>query len=253
MTIRTLILDDDETSRLAARAALSAYPEVEVVGSFSHSGALFAFLEERSAHLLFLDIELDGETGFATAARLRQSYPDLMIVFLTGHSSYAIDGYDFQPINFLTKPINSVKLEQTIAEVHRRLERRHSQPSAQLLFHLQQGYRVLDVRDICCIERANRKNYLHTADETLRIAGYTMYELEEMLVEHGFFLCHQAFLISLYRVQSVRNVGRQLYEAQLRDCPFPIPVSRTRYKELMRRLQETGIRVLSSGEGQRKG
>lgn len=243
MNICTLILDDDANSRLAACTALAAYPELEIVGSLSDSKELFAFLSGHSAHLLFLDIELDKETGFAVARRLRRDYPELMVVFLTGHSSYAIDGYDFQPINFLTKPINAVKLEQTIAEVRRRLEQRHGQRPAGFMFRLQQGYRILDVRDICYIERLHRKNYLHTADSVLCISGYTMHELEEMLAEHDFFLCHQSFLISLYRVQSVRDTGGQLYEVQLRDCSSPVPVSRYHYGDLLKRLQTLGIQV----------
>ena len=243
MKIRTLILDDDPNSRLAARMALADYPEVEVVSEFEKSGELFAFLEGRTAHLLFLDIELYEEMGFEVAGRLKEEYPKLMIVFLTGHSSYAIDGYGFQPVGFLTKPINRERLSQIIEEVRRRMGEWREQNSARLMFHLQKGYRILDVRDICYVERRNRKNYLHTESETLQIMNYTMRELEGMLSEHGFFLCHQSVILSLYRVTLIRDVGRQLYEAVLRGCDRPVPVSRNRYEELLHRLKETGIRA----------
>lgn len=236
MNIRTLILDDDSNSRIAACTALAEFSDIEIVGQFSQSKELFSFLENNSAHLLFLDIELNEEMGFTVAQELRHDYPELLIVFLTGHATYAIDGYDFQPVNFLTKPINKLKLEQTVAEVRRRLNQQNGQKSAKLMFRMQKGYRIIDVRDICYIERLERKNYLHTANETLCIAGYTMSELEEMLEEHGFFLCHQSFLISLYRVKSVRDIKKQLYEAQLQDCPKPVPISRNCYVELMKRL-----------------
>lgn len=243
MNIRTLILDDDTNSRMAARTALAEYPEIEIAGCFSHSGELMDFLKNDFAQLLFLDIELIEETGFDIAQALRLDYPDLMIVFLTGHSSYAIDGYGFQPVNFLTKPINFAKLEQTITEVRRRIERNSGQRSAKLMFRLRRGYRILDVCDICYIERLNRKNYLHTETDTLCITGYTMHELELMMAEHGFFLCHQSFLISLYRVQSVRDSGRQLYEAVLHGCETPIPISRYHYDELLNRLKNIGIQA----------
>ncbi len=200
MNIRTVILDDDSSSVTAASTALSVYPEIEIIGCFSHSKELFDFLEGHTAHLLFLDIELDGEMGFSIAQRLMQNNADLMIVFLTGHSSYAIDGYNFHPIDFLTKPINTIKLERTINEVRKRMKQQNGQRSAKLMFRLQHGYKIIDVRDICYIERLDRKNYLHTASETLCIAGYTMAELEEMLTEHGFFLCHQSFLIVRFLV-----------------------------------------------------
>ncbi len=244
MTIRVLILDDDASSRKAAGVTLEGYPEVSVIGQFGTSGELMAFLQNCSADLLFLDIELDSESGFEVAKQLRGSYPELMIVFLTGHSSYAVDGYDFQPVNFLTKPINRMKLEQTLSEVRRRMERRGVQQPSQLMFRLMQGYRIVDVRDICYFERENRKNFLHLPGEFLQISGYTMRELEEMLSPHGFFLCHQSFIISLYRVQAVRDIGRQVYEAALRDCLKPIPVSRNRYEILLKQLNALGIPLL---------
>lgn len=241
MNIRTVILDDDANSRRAACTELAEFADIEIVGQFSHSAELFEYLENNSAQLLFLDIELDEEMGFTVAQRLRLEYPELLIVFLTGHATYAIDGYDFQPVNFLTKPINKLKLEQTITEAQHRLNQQSGQKSAKLMFRLQKGYRIIDVRDICYIERLNRKNYLHTSSETLCIAGYTMSELEEMLEEHGFFLCHQSFLISLYRVKAVRDIKRQLYEADIQDCPKPVPISRNYYVELMKRLQNMSI------------
>lgn len=237
MNIRTLILDDDANSRRAACTALAEFPEIEIIGQFSRSSELFDYLENNSAHLLFLDIELDEEMGFSVAQRLRLEYPDLLIVFLTGHATYAIDGYDFQPVNFLTKPINKLKLKQTVAEIHHRLNQQSGQKSAKLMFRLQKGYRIIDVRDICYIERLNRKNYLNTPSETICIAGYTMSELEEMLEQHGFFLCHQSFLISLYRVKAVRDIKRQLYEADIQDCPKPVPISRNCYVDLMKHLE----------------
>lgn len=243
MTVTTLILDNDPHSANAARAALAACPELEVAGDFRRSGELFQYLEENAAHLLFLDIELDEESGFDAARRLRREHPELMVVFLTGHSSYAIDGYDFQPVGFLTKPINPLKLRRTVDEALRRRGSMSQQSGAKLMFHLmQEGYRILDVRDICCIERSSRKNFLYTETESIRIMNYTMRELDEMLSRHGFFLSHQSYILSLYRVAAVRDVGRQVYEAELRGCGKAVPISRNRYEELLRRLEDVGVR-----------
>lgn len=244
MNIKTLILDDDINSRLAAHTALSSHSDIDIREEFSKSSELFAFLERETADLLILDIELEGENGFDIAKKLREEYPRVMVVFLTGHSSYAIDGYDFHPINFLTKPINTEKLGQTILEIRRKMNETNEQSSARLMFRLQQGYKIIDVKDIQYIERLRRKNYLYTQKETLRIMNYTMHELEEMLSKYDFFLCHQSFLISLYRVTSVRDVGKQLYEVTLKDCERPVPVSRNRYEELIKRLKKIDIQAV---------
>jgi len=241
MNIRAIILDDDPNSHKAACSALAEFPEVEVVGRFVSERELNVFLESSSADVLFLDIEIGEEFGFSVARRLRKTHPKLMIVFLTGHSSYAIDGYDFQPVNFLTKPINPVKLAQTVEEIKKRMKRNTEQRRAQLMFRLLQGYRVIDVRDILFIERSDRKNFLYTESEKLQITGYTMRELDEMLSEYGFFLCHQSFIVNLYRVEKLRDAGRQVYEAEVRGTKAVVPVSRNRYDKLKKELSELGI------------
>lgn len=241
MIIHAIILDDDSNAHKAVCSALSPFEDVEISGRFFSRKELMDFLQSHSADVLFLDIEIGQEFGFTIARELRQSHPELLIVFLTGHSSYAVDGYDFQPINFLTKPINPVKLEQTICEIRRRLRQEGEQRKAQLMFRLSQGYRILDVRSILYVERTDRKNYLVLEKERLQMAGYTMRELEEMLSGYGFFLCHQSFLVNLYRIVRMRDAGRQLYEAELRGTNTPVPVSRNRYEKLKSELRELGI------------
>lgn len=114
MIVRTIILDDCEGSRIAAREALREFPDFKVIAEFSSSAEMFGFLKDNSADFLLLDIELDKETGFNIADKLNKEYPGMPFAFLTGHSSYAIDGYDFHPVNFLTKPINRNKLSATL-------------------------------------------------------------------------------------------------------------------------------------------
>lgn len=243
--IKTLILDDDPTSRQAAREALSHFDDISIEDEFSSSDELMSFLDRQEADLLFLDIELDAETGFEIAEKLRETRPELMLVFLTGHSSYAIDGYDFQPVNFLTKPINGEKLAHTVEEVRARLNKNRTvQSEAKIMFRLPKGYRIMNVRDICYIERVNRRNVMYLPDERIRIAGYSMNQIEAILAPHGFFMCHQSFIISLYRVESVRDIRRQLYEVKLRDVERPLPVSRNKYELLMKGLSDIQDKIM---------
>lgn len=241
MKIHALVLDDDVNAHKAVCSALASFEDVEVVGRFFSQKELEDFLQAHSANVLFLDIEIGSEFGFTIARELKETHPELMIVFLTGHSSYAVDGYDFQPVNFLTKPINPVKLRQTIEEIRRRMRQGAEQRKAQLMFRLPQECRIVDVRSILYVERENRKNYLVLEGERLQIAGYTMRELEQMLSGYGFFLCHQSFLVNLYRIVRMHDAGRQLYEADVAGSPLKVPVSRNRYEKLKSELHELGI------------
>lgn len=242
--IKTVILDDDINSQKAALAALKNYKDIEVVERFVHSQDLFEYLEHESIDLLFLDIELNQEFGLEVAEKIRKKYPQSLIVFFTGHASYAIDGYDFEPVSFLTKPINHVKLEKTIQNVRNRLAlNKERKKSVQLMFKCMKGYQMMKVKDIFYVEHKNRKNYLITSHGEQRIANYTVKELEKMLEPYGFFCCHQSFIIPLDRVQSINDIGRQLYVVQLKDVQEDIPISRHKYEELREKLSQQGEKM----------
>ncbi len=238
--IRTVLVDDDANSRRAAKTALMEYDEIDIAGEFDSGAALFEFMENNGAELVFLDIELERETGFEIAARLMDGYPDIMFVFLTGHSTYAIDGYDFQPVNFLTKPINPDKLRRTVELVKSRKNGANAFKTGKIMFKCSKEYNMIDTADICYIERRGRKNWLVTDKGELQIAYYTMGELMDMLEGYGFFLCHQSYIIALGRVEKVYEEGRFLYYAVLKGTDEKIPISRGHYDELRRALKEAG-------------
>lgn len=239
--IKTVLLDDDALSRQAAKAALAAFSDVAIIREFSKSAEFFAFLKEESVDLLFLDIELDGETGFQIAGRMKTEHPEIMVVFLTGHSTYAIDGYDFSPVNFLVKPINAQKLFQTMEEVRRRMSNTDNiRKTAKIMLRLKNGLEIIQVDDIRYFERRNRKIYMVCHDSEQSVSGYTMRELEMMLEPYGFYCCHQSFLVSLQHVSGLRDARRQLYEVTVYDRDEPVPVSRHRYNELIKKLKKIG-------------
>lgn len=239
--IKTVLLDDDALSRQAARAALAAYSDVTIIREFSESTDFFAFLKNESVDLLFLDIELDGETGFQIAGRMKTEHPEIMIVFLTGHSTYAIDGYDFSPVNFLVKPINAQKLFQTLEEVRRRMSNTdNTRRTAKIMLRLKNGLEIIQVDDIRYFERRNRKIYMVCRDSEQSVSGYTMRELEMMLEPYGFYCCHQSFLVSLQHVSGLRDARRQLYEVMVHDREETVPVSRHRYNDLTKKLKKIG-------------
>lgn len=233
MKIKTVILDDDVNSQKAAVVALKVYDEIEVVGKMTTSLELFDFLRNYSVDLLFLDIELKDEFGFLVAEKIKQHYPSILMVFFTGHASYAIDGYDFQPVSFLTKPINQAKLDKTIDNVKAILGKNmQRKKSVQLMFKCIKGYQLIKVQDICYVEHRNRKNFIITIHGEQRIANYTVKELEKMLEPYGFYCCHQSFLVPIDKIISINQKERQLYVLTLENTNIEIPISRNKYEDL---------------------
>lgn len=231
---RTVIVDDDLYSQNAAIEALKEQEDVQIDACFQNKTDFFSYARKHAVDLVFLDIELQRESGFEIAKKLQEEYAGINIIFLTGHASYAIDSFDFQPLFFLTKPISRVKLARALDLLRKKETRKSASDSSELMFKCPKGYRVLRVSEIDYIERQQRKNIVVCGREKFQIANYTMAELMDMLEKYGFFLCHQSYIVSLNRIAEIFDEKKQLYAIRIKDSGVKIPVSRNRYEALRR-------------------
>lgn len=85
MPIRILIADDHVLVRSGLRALLRGDPELEVVGEAGDGPETLNLAAELSPDLVLLDITMPGQSGIATARRLKEAYPELVVLFLTMH------------------------------------------------------------------------------------------------------------------------------------------------------------------------
>lgn len=243
--IKTVILDDDPNAIKAIQASLISFPQIEIVATAYDSSQLFNILKEKSVDLVFLDIEVKEEHGFIIAETLKQQFPQVAYIFLTGYASYAIDGYDFNPAGFLTKPINKLKLQKVIERFEQSLTQKvDTVGNPKLMFETKKGTLMVSVVDIIYIERRNRKNYLITTTEEIAIVNYTIRELAEMLEPYHFYLCHQSYIVPLKRIQSIKEEGRQLYYLEVLGTSQRIPLSRNKYQECKNKISLFAARKL---------
>lgn len=96
---------------------LPARPEV---CGFANATDALLWLQDHTADIALLDINLPDMNGIELAARLRETDPNLSLIFLTGHSEYALDAFALHASGYLLKPINRQRLAEEINLAMRR-------------------------------------------------------------------------------------------------------------------------------------
>ena len=61
---------------------------------------------ESGCDVVFFDIELGEDNGFEVSKRIREKSEDVIIIFVTNLTQYALKGYEVSALDFLVKPIN---------------------------------------------------------------------------------------------------------------------------------------------------
>lgn len=121
---RTVLLVDDEASVLEALRRTLKSEGYRILTAASGAEAL-AFLESQSVDILISDIEMPGMKGVELLTRVRDQWPDVIRIVLTGGGSLdsaigAINKGEVQ--RYLTKPWSNEVLRETLRDMVTRLD-----------------------------------------------------------------------------------------------------------------------------------
>lgn len=245
--LHVLLVDDDALIRSSLAQTLNGFPYVSVVGAAASGEEAVTMLQKESVDLIFLDIELGDIDGFALARHIQQVHPNVMIVFLTGHVGFAVDGYEYKPLDFLIKPVNLLRLERVLLRA-RELKEKVEAPqekSVKIGLSVDGGLEIIEVNSILYIERLGRRIFL--VDRTgKRYQSYdSLQKLEAIFEPYGFIRCHQSFLVRFSAIAGVHlDKTKSGYTLRLSGTETEIPLSRGKYSELREKLARSGMIVV---------
>lgn len=111
-SLRCLIVDDEKPARVELRRLLTVHENVLVDGEAATVDEAFALIGSRPLDVVFLDVQLRGETGFDLVARAGRALPRL--IFVTAHDRYAAEAFRVLAVDYLLKPIDPAHLSQAL-------------------------------------------------------------------------------------------------------------------------------------------
>ena len=104
--MNVIAVDDEKFAlEISEQAIKNVLPDCTLFCFTSPSKSL-AYAEKNPVDLAFLDIEMGGMNGIVLAKELKEIYGKTNIVFVTGHSEYALDSYTLDTTDYLLKPLS---------------------------------------------------------------------------------------------------------------------------------------------------
>ena len=112
--MKALIIDDERLARKELSSLLEDCKDIEVVGEAINVDDAYEKIKQLKPDLLFLDIQMPGKTGFELLEML-DSVPD--VVFTTAYDEYALQAFVVNALDYLLKPIQKERLQETIKKL----------------------------------------------------------------------------------------------------------------------------------------
>lgn len=111
MKLNCIIVDDDEIDRLTVLSYAKRFPILNVLGSFSNAEDALEVIRNNKVEVLFLDIDLPGESGVA----LRKNAAEVpACIFITSHPEFAVESFELDTLDFIVKPIKMDRFESAM-------------------------------------------------------------------------------------------------------------------------------------------
>ena len=218
--VRVVIVEDEPPARAKLRRLLAAHSGYRIVAEAEDvAGALAAWRQQRP-DLLFLDIQLGGESGFDLLVRAGPPYP--LIVFTTAYHEHALRAFEFAALDYLLKPFDRQRFARALARVDERLaQRAHdgdggaeieermrrlgavaSPRLRRIVVHERGRTRIVPIDDVQRLSAAGNYVEVHVAG-TGRLVRATLARLAQRLDPAEFLRVHRSHLVRADAVERI--------------------------------------------------
>lgn len=118
--IRTLLVDDEPLALKGLTLRLDKYDDIDIIASAANGREAIKKIRALRPDLVFLDIQMPGYNGFDVVKALaNEELP--IIIFATAFDEYAVKAFDNHACDYLLKPIDEERLEQSIIKVREQI------------------------------------------------------------------------------------------------------------------------------------
>jgi two-component system LytT family response regulator len=234
MAIRTLIVDDEPLARRGLELRLQRHADIDIVGEAGNGREAFHAISRLKPELMFLDVQMPGVDGFALLRAVPATLMPLT-VFVTAYDQYALAAFAASALDYLLKPVEDARLDQSLERAREQLTRRAASDQCERLLKLiatlpnasaasfadavagdsvrrpsdklaiKDGQRIVrvDIEAIQWIDAAGDYMCIHAGNDT-HVLRATMRDLEHRLDSRRFARVHRSTIVNLTRVKEMR-------------------------------------------------
>ena len=183
--------------------------------------------------IILMDIQMEAMDGMTAAEKIRKRDPEVLIIFITNRTDYAVRGYEVDALDYVVKPVEYFSFSQ---KLDRAVSRLNKGRNFHIMIHADGGMYKLTVSQILFVESERHNLHFHTETGEL-VSRMNISEAEELLKGFGFFRCGKGYIINLDKIDSFSD-------GICRIGSYNVPVSRSKKKEFMNVLADHMSRLV---------
>lgn len=244
--LRALIVDDEPPARELLRRLLAAHADVEVIGEARSVAEAADACARLRPDVVFLDVQMPREDGFALLPRLTPPLP--AIVFVTAYDEFAVRAFEVNAVDYLLKPVLPDRLARALTRIAAPPAANAASPAPQpanrlqlgdtLFLRTDQNLQTVPVLAVTHIVAEENYTRVHLADGAALLLRRTMNEWEALLPATHFVRIERSLIVNCRAVLRLDVISREVAHAYLAGRREPLVLARRASLRLRQALDE---------------
>ncbi|MGY2131792.1 LytR/AlgR family response regulator transcription factor [Hymenobacter sp. HD11105] len=215
-TLTAIALDDEPQALRVVHLLAAKVSFLDLQASFTNAFDALAYLQVHPVDVLFIDVQMPDITGIEFVQGLAKAP---MIIFTTAYSTYAVQGFELDAVDYLLKPFSLARFTKACTKALGNITKQSTEARAYIFIKTGYEEEKLLLEDILYIEADG--NYLTFVLTNRRLlTRQTMADIVRQLPAQRFVRVHRSFIISLDKVEKIART-----EITVAGTPIPIGVS----------------------------
>lgn len=209
MTIRTIIVDDEQLIRELLQDSLEQVPFINVIHTCKNALELSRHLQTEPVDLLFMDVQMPGISGIQFLNTLE--HPP-MVIMVTAYEQYALQGFELNIVDYILKPFSFERLLKACNRAQELLllkKTQHTgivQPQSYLFVNVEYTMVKVAIDEITYIEGLKDYIKIHVSSSPKPVlTRMTMKAMEEKLPRGAFIRTHKSYMVALSKITVIKR------------------------------------------------
>lgn len=210
MKLKSIIVEDEETSREILRNYLKKYcPNVQILGEASNVEEALILIRNNDLDLVFLDVEMPYGNAFDLLDKVGDI--NFETVFVTAYNHYAMEALNAHASYYLMKPISIdelIKAVDYVTEIKIKEDALQDQIlvpktnsiDGKITIPQQDGFEVINTADILYCKADDNYTEIYLNTNKKKVVSKTLKYFEDALNNTNFARVHKSYLINVNEV-----------------------------------------------------
>lgn len=237
--LKVMVVEDEEQIRMILGKMIEKSEGCQVVSSCGNfASAISDFIKFRP-QVVFMDIDLGGESGLDCAKAITEVDPKVKIVFATAHSEYMANAFEIYAFDYLVKPFDLERITKTLARIKSMTESQEQESTSakndasfeKLVIRGKEEINLIDTSDIIMVERTDGMCRIVTSEEVF-LTSTSLSSIQEKLDPDEFMRCHKSYIVRTDAIKKLEVYGRWTYTVSLKDTEETALMTADKYNEM---------------------